>query len=194
MIEKRVRVGFCLSLALLAIIGLVSYQTTLKLRDTDAWEAHIEELLAKLDLIALKLRDAEISQRSYIITGNARDLAPYQASLRVIDSELQELHGLTSDVPNITQQINILDAEVALEWQVNARANTLRLREGPDVATQIALAEQSKQLAQRILNKIDQLEEEQNQLLQKHTDQAEARALVLNLTIGFGSFLAIVLV
>ncbi len=194
LIEKRVRVGFCLSLALLAIIGLVSYQTTLKLRDTDAWEAHIEELLAKLDLIALKLRDAEISQRSYIITGNARDLAPYQASLRVIDSELQELHGLTSDVPNITQQINILDAEVALEWQVNARANTLRLREGPDVATQIALAEQSKQLAQRILNKIDQLEEEQNQLLQKHTDQAEARALVLNLTIGFGSFLAIVLV
>src|SRR5438045_4983691 len=78
--ERKVRVGYAIALALLLILGVVLYQTTLKFRQTERWESQIEAELAKLEEISSQLKDAETGQRGYLITGDEEYLEPYFAA------------------------------------------------------------------------------------------------------------------
>jgi PAS domain S-box-containing protein len=189
----KISARFGFALALLVTIGMVSYLTMLRLRETDQWEARIEAVIAKLDVIAAQLKDVESGEGGYLITGDERYLEAYYLAKQAINPELRDLRGLITDDPNYQRKIDRLAPLIAAAFAEIAQTNSLRQRQGFEPAAQMILTHHGKPIMDATLPLIRQLLDEENALLQQQNDDAEARAQTTNLSITFGSFLAIML-
>src|SRR5215217_7039971 len=96
-VEKKIAVGFALVLAILLVVGFVSYRNTRKLIRDSNLVAHSHEVLDELDGTLSAVKDAETGQRGYIITGDEEYLQPYNAALPAIGRYLMHLKALTED-------------------------------------------------------------------------------------------------
>jgi PAS domain S-box-containing protein len=192
-IEKKIRVGFGVALALMLILGLVSYQTTLKLRVTEQEDSPIDVALDRLDEIVSQLRDAEADQRGYLITGDEQYMEPYNEETQTIERDLSDLRAMTTNNPSLRSGIEILAPLIAKEFAALTQMHDSRKNQGFKPAVQATLVNQSQRIMDDILQSIGELQDQQNQLLQQKTDEAYARDQAVNLSVTFGSFLAILL-
>src|SRR5947209_20224148 len=83
-IGKKIAGGFGLTLAILIIIGYLSYRGTTQLAETGQFVietnqmvAHTYEVLASLEELLSLMKDAETGQRGYLLTGDLSYLQPY---------------------------------------------------------------------------------------------------------------------
>jgi PAS domain S-box-containing protein len=83
-----------------------------------------------------KLRDAEIGQRGYLLTGNEAFLAPYLAATNNINGDLGRLHQLTDN----TAAQKILDTLTPLiDAKLQVLSKAIELRRNHDAAGALAL-------------------------------------------------------
>jgi len=191
--KTKIRAGFACAMMLLLVLAVVLYQTTLKFRANEQWESRIETVLAELDEISSQLKDAEMGQRSYLITGDERYLEPYRVVFQTSKQKLQNLRALSVDNPDFQRQIDILAPLITTKLAAMAQIYDSRKSRGFEPATQVILMNKGQQITDDILKLIQELKDDENQLLQQETDEADAREQTLNLSITFGSFLAIML-
>ena len=191
--ERKIRARFAFAMALLLVLGAVLYQATLKFRDTEQWEARMEAALAKFDAISSQLQDAETGERGYLITGEERYMAPYRAAMQSIDQELGDLQPLIADDLSFQQKLNTLTPIITTKLAAMTQLYNLRKNHRFEPAAQVALIDKDQRLMDTILQLSSELEAEQNQFLQQKTDAADARDQTINLSITFGSFLAMIL-
>ena len=86
-VGKKIGAGFCLAIALMAVIGAVAYRSTLNLVMTAKWVAHTEDVLRNLEGMLSSLKDVVTGQRGYVITGEESFLEPYHSSLGLISGK-----------------------------------------------------------------------------------------------------------
>jgi PAS domain S-box-containing protein len=190
--NKKTVVRFAFALALLVGIGVSAYQTTLAFREAELEEARVESVSAKLEVISSQLKDAEIGQHGYLITGDQRYLEPYSVAVQTINQELQDLRALTAANPSHQRKIDMLAPLIAAKFAEVAQTNGLRKSQGFEAAAQVVLTHQGRQLTDEIRRLVGDLKSEQAQLLLHETGDVEApQALVLGSI--FGSFVAIML-
>ena len=67
--ERTMTLGFVLALVVLVVNALLSSWGIRALVSTNALVVHTHEAISQLEEIALTLREAEVGQRGYIITG-----------------------------------------------------------------------------------------------------------------------------
>src|SRR6266508_2792729 len=192
-IEKKVGAGFGFALALLLILGLVSYQTTLKLDQTEQDDTPIDLALDKLDEISSQLRDAESGQRGYLITGDQQYTQPYHALTQTIDRDLADLRALAANNSVFRRKIDNLAPLIAAQETTMSQLHNSRQQVGLQPLVQVALVNQSQRSMDKILQMIAELEDEENQRLQQKTNESATKDQAVNLSITFGSFLAILL-
>ncbi len=192
-IEKKVGAGFGFALALLLILGLVSYQTTLKLDQTEQDDTPIDLALDKLDEISSQLRDAESGQRGYLITGDQQYTQPYHALTQTIDRDLADLRALAANNPVFRRKIDNIAPLIAAEEAVMGQLYNSRQQARLQPLVQVALVNQSQRSMDKILQMIGELADEESQLLQQKTNESATKDQAVNLSITFGSFLAILL-
>jgi signal transduction histidine kinase/CHASE3 domain sensor protein len=190
-IDKKITIWFALALALLVIIGAITYQTMLEARAAELEEARVQAALANLETIASQLKDAEIGQYSYVITSDEEHLEQYHAAIQTIGRSLQDLRALTADDPSAQQKIDSLEPLIAARLAEIAQANNVRMNQGFDAAVQVILSREAQRIAD-IPRLIEELRDEQNQLLPQDAVEAEAPQALL-LSMIFGGFCAIML-
>lgn len=98
-IGRRLAAGYAAALALMAVIGVVSFTNTASLVTNSEWVEHTHEVLAETDAVLSSLKDAEAGQRGYLITGVDAYLEPYTAAQSSVDDHLAAVRDLTSDNP-----------------------------------------------------------------------------------------------
>ena len=155
--ERKVRLGFTFALACLAVIGVVSYLSVVRLKENAAWVEHTHEVLSSLELLLAAATDSETAERGYVITGDQSYLEPYRQAAAVIDGQTRHLRELTAD--NRAQQQR-LDSVAALvnERLANLRAVIeLRQDQGFAAAQGEILTGKGKQFHDRIRRLIDQM-------------------------------------
>src|SRR5258708_32364732 len=108
-VGTKIGMGFGLGLAIIAIIGGVSYRSTVSLIDTADQVAHTHQVLERLAGVLSDMQDAETGQRGCIITGEDRYLEPYRSALSTVHQDIAALRELTRD--NLSQQrrLDVLD-------------------------------------------------------------------------------------
>lgn len=96
-ILRSLQVGFGLSLLLLIVTAVASYSSIHKLMDNSRWVDHTDSVLIKIDRVHSLLRDAESTQRGYLLTGDI-DFLP---AMDVMESQLKQvvdsLEAMTAD-------------------------------------------------------------------------------------------------
>jgi CHASE3 domain sensor protein len=182
--ERKVRIGFAFALTCLALVGLVSYLSIVRLNENAARVDRTHRVLNRLDLLIAAATDCETAERGYVITGDDSYLEPYQHSAQLVDVEGKELRRLTADNP---AQLQRLDAVVALATERLANLSLviqLRRDRGLDAAKTEILTGKGKRFHDQIRGLIDQMAGVETSLLAQrersaHHSSTMAQAIIL---------------
>jgi methyl-accepting chemotaxis protein len=185
-IGNKIASGFGLALAVLLVVGAVSYDSTTKLRSSADWVQHTHEVITSLDELLSATKDAETGERGFVITGESRFLEPYNGASDVVDQRLKQVRDLTSDNPIQQQRIQALEALVASKFTELQVVIDLRKTKGFAAASQEVLTDKSKNLMDAIRKLVNTMVSEETGLLDKRSavEKDRAHRTVLTITLG----------
>ncbi len=175
-IGTKIGASFALSLATLATIGLISYQSTNQLIETSGKESHTYQVLSQLEELNLQLTNAETGQRGYVLTGEQRYLEPYNVAIQVLDQKVKDLQKLTADNPKQQQQLDVLQPLITQKLDELKETIDLRQNQGFEASQKVVLTDRGKQLMSEIRKVIQTMEHEENTLLKQRSEKAQAAA------------------
>ena len=193
--EWFTKAGLGLALFLLVLISFVTFNSVDQFANSSRLVEHTHFVIKQIDQVLSDLKDAESTQRGYLITGDEIFLKMHYDILADIPSEIATLRGLTYDNPAQRRSIDVF------EKLIDKKISTLRL--GID-ALEDRNAFNSDEIAAlvggdgRLL--MGQLREHgdlmimaEEKLLLQRAQQVEAKAKSTKLWILFGNLLAMAL-
>src|SRR5215813_10656369 len=181
-IEKKIMASAGLVLAILLINALVSYSATRRLIDNERLVGRSHEVLSELEDVMSTMDDAETGERGYLLTGEKSYLEPYQSAVVAVHARVQKLVQLTADNPNQQAHIPALEREITdrldnLNSQIDSRKSGYT-----DGARQIVMSDVGKRQMDGVRNDIAGMESEENDLLERQTEEAKASGRYSSLT------------
>jgi len=188
--ERKVWLGFAFALACLAVVGVVSYLSVVRLKESAAWVEHTHEVLSSLELLLAAATDSETAERGYVITGDQSYLEPYRQAAAVVDAQTRHLRELTAD--NRAQQQRLDSAAVLVDERLaNLRAVIeLRQDQGFIAAQGEILTGKGKQFHDRIRRLIDQMKSTETSLLREREQRAKRNSDIAQMIVFGGGLLA----
>jgi len=192
-IGKKIGSGFGLALAVLMMVGAVSYDSTTKLIDSAAWVRHTNDVLKGLDELLSGMKDAETGQRGYVITGEARYLEPYEGARDVVDQKRKSLRELTADSLLQQQRLTAMEPLINSKFAELQETIDLRRTRGFGPAAQEVLTDKGKNAMDSIRKLVGEMQEEETGLLTRRSAEEKERAHRTEMTIILGSLGAFVL-
>jgi CheY-like chemotaxis protein len=169
----KIGVSFALSLATLATIGLISYQSTNELIEASRKEKHTYQVLSQLEELNLQLTNAETGQRGYVITGEQRYLEPYNTAISILEQKVKELERLTSDNSNQQMRLDVLQPLITKKLGELQETIYLRQNQGFESAQKVVITDQGKGLMAEIRQLILAMRNEENVLLKQRSEKAQ---------------------
>ncbi|MCC5633118.1 response regulator [Nostoc sphaeroides CHAB 2801] len=194
---KRIAGGFGLASAILVLIGVVSYQNTRILINTNNQVQKTQNKINKLEELLSQMKDAETGQRGYILTGQETYLEPYQAVIGNIDPKIVELKDLIADEPSQQKQFATLESLIGAKLAILKQTISLRQNQGFEAALQVIKTNQRKHLMDDIRKIIHEIENQDRRLLKQQSQAAKASTKNTVLTLAFAiclSFLILAIV
>ncbi|MFN6539516.1 MAG: response regulator [Nostoc sp. EkiNYC01] len=164
----RIAQGFGLALAILVLIGTLSYQSTEVLINTSKNLLNTQMTINSLQELLSNIKDAETGQRGYILTGNDAYLEPYRTALIKVAPEIQHLRKLTADDPQQLSQIDTLEPLIIVKLNELKKTIDLRQNQGLDAALKVIKTDKGNSIMNDIRNIIREMENEEQQELQQH--------------------------
>ena len=192
-IGNKIASGFGLALAVLLVVGAVSYDSTTKLSSSAEWVRHTHQVLTGLDGLLSGMKDAETGQRGYIITGESRYLEPYNAARDLVDQKLNSVRGLTSDNPIQQQRLQALEPLVDSKFAELQTVIDLRKTKGFAAASQEVLTDKGKNTMDAIRKLVNAMVSEETGLLDKRSAEEQDRSHRTVQTITLGCLTSFVL-
>jgi methyl-accepting chemotaxis protein len=205
-IGKKIAAGFGVALVTLVVIGLLCYRSTVKLDEaehfvieTNQWVAHTFEVLASLEELISRMKDAETGQRGFLLTGEQRYLQPYLEAKEKIFQTFGTVKELTQDNPN--HQRRLKELEPKLRDKLKELQETIDLRadkgKGFEAAVKVVKEDRGRKLMEDARAIIQEMKDEESELLKqrnaeagRRNAEAEAAALASKYTVGVGTTLA----
>ena len=185
---------FATLIALLALTGLLIWNRITEVRAARQWTLHTYEVLGSIGAMQITVRDVQISQRNYLLTGDPALLASYNMAVGRIPGLLGRLQRLTADNPDQQARLEAL----APEWQRTAQqfAQNIQIRRdnGPEAA--IALLQTPDEA--RVLSGIDDMlaamTMEEQKLLDDRLASAESRGTWVQRLVLVATIVAILII
>jgi len=171
--------------ALVAMLGLLTFQQFDALRSARGWVQHTYQVRATIKDLNIAVRDAESSVSGFVLTGEPSYLAPYQSAIRRVSLMQDELQRLTADNP--TQQEHMRALAPLLLRKLDAMGHTVELRSdvGFDAAVRGIRDGSSQRLTENIESLLSEMSgEEQRLLVQRLAAESRSVALTRWLTMG----------
>ncbi|MDB6090388.1 MAG: hybrid sensor histidine kinase/response regulator [Gammaproteobacteria bacterium] len=184
---RKVGAGFAVALACLAVVGVVSYLSVVRLNENAAWVAHTQEVITRLESILAAATDSETAERGYVITGDESYLEPYRQSATLVDEQARRLLGLTADNPAQTQRLNSMVPLVTERLAILRAIIELRKSQGFAAAQSEILSGKGKQFHDRIRRLIDEMKGAETALLSEREQRVKrSSAVARGVIIGGG--------
>ncbi|WP_017319161.1 sensor histidine kinase [Mastigocladopsis repens] len=195
--EKVITGSFSLALLLLCGVGVASYQSLQQFQKDKQSLIHTYQVLATLDKVDDGLLAAESGRRAYILTGKADYLETYAADKQKVYQNLKALRLLTQDNANQQRRLDTLEPLSAKRFVSLDRSLSLYNQNKLDLATQIAITDQGREIRTQLLAIRQAMEAEEESLLQRRTilTDKSVNQFVVVMSIGYClSFILLVIV
>ncbi|GAA4469582.1 hypothetical protein GCM10023189_56810 [Nibrella saemangeumensis] len=111
-LKSRLYWGFSLAVALIILIGVLSYQTFRRQSYEADWVKHTYRVINQLENIQKVLLDMEASRRGFRSTNERRFLVPYNNGLRTIGPTVEALTEVVADNPDQLARARQVQADV----------------------------------------------------------------------------------
>ena len=116
------RLLFFLSLLVLVVLSLLSYQRIQDLITYSGEVEHTHRVLNKTEEVLSLMKDAETGQRGFLLTHSPAFLEPYHQSLAHIKRSCDSLRRLTGDNPRGQLRLDTLNALMSRRLEIMGRA------------------------------------------------------------------------
>jgi len=167
---------FFSSLVLL-LAGAITYRANLVLDAATETLRHTHDTELALEHTLSVLRDAETGQRGYLLTRRAEYLAPYEAALAQIDTQLGELDALFADDPAARQALDELTALVRVKTDELERTIELERNGATADALAVVLTDAGRFAMDEIRAVTERMQRDEDRKLQAQLEaETNARA------------------
>ena len=172
-IGKRVVAAFALAIALLIANAIISFRATNTLVENNRMVVHTQTVIETLGDVLSAVKDAETSQRGYIITRDESFLRFYSDALPRVAELIAKLKNLTAD--NLVQQQRLDALERAINIRLHTLEQNLELARKGDTASLVQGGRMSSgKLEMDEVRRIGlEIQGEEDQLLAARVDQSE---------------------
>ena len=191
---RRLALGFALSIAVLIVVGAVSYRSSDLLIENDHAVEHTHRVIESLARLISLLKDAETGARGFVLMGEDEYLEPYRAALDPIHTTLADLHAETEGEARQPERVARLDPMVALKLNELETAIDARRSGGLDGGVKAIATGDGKKKMDDIRAVVADMDQDERALLKTRAEAAEASASATKTTIVVGVLLALLAV
>ena len=170
----------------LSVVGAMIFKSVSGLLDDTAWVTHTHIVIGKLAEVLSLVKDAETSQRGYIITGQEQYLKPYHAAIPLLKQNLAELKALTKDNP--TQQQRLLPLTTAIQSRLPIAQTIIDVRrtQGFPFAQRFILKGDGRRQMDLIRSRIAHMDEAERRLLRIRSNNAQTASCLASIVGASG--------
>jgi CHASE3 domain sensor protein len=191
---RKLAFGFALPVAILLVVGGVTYRTTDMLIENDHMVTHTHQVLETMAHALSLMKDAETGQRGYVLTGDESYLEPYRTALGTVRATMSELRSLTLDNAQHQRRIEEASPLIDARLAVLQKGIDLRRAQGLDAALKVILTGEGKREMDELRRVFGEMDLEERRLLKERSASAEASAVAAKTTISVGVALGFLLV
>ncbi len=189
--KGKVTAGFAIALAVMVLMGLLSFRTLIQTENDRAWVTHTHLVLEKLDAIVADLLDAETDQRGYILTGEEAYLEPYNDARKHVRQNVDDLRALTMDNPVQQRALDRLEPLLATTLTALQEPIEIRKRNGLEAAAERVRQSSSKTQMDDTRALLGAMTQEEDSLLKARSEVALASARISRVEIVAAEALAV---
>jgi len=174
--EYRLVIGFTVALMLLLLASGQMYRSLQEYMDTSHLVSRTYKVLDALGDVRSGLREMESLQRGYIITGSEQYVAENERTADQLRAALDRVNKLTTESPGQQVRSTALSKLANERLQQLNRITELYRSRGFGEAQKRIRNERAVSDMNRLLKQIRAMEEEEQTLLKKRTEQTEQKA------------------
>jgi methyl-accepting chemotaxis protein len=192
-VGTKISAGFGIALAIFVIVGVTSYRNVTAQVEDAQWVAHSHEVLTEITELLSSLKDAEVGQRGFVITGAERYLEPYNAGITRIDANRTRLAQLVNDNPRQTARAEALIPLIA--ERIASMQETLEVRRSRDFAAaqELVLTDRGKRAMDSIRQILRDMTQDEERLLAQRAEAATIATSNTRWTIILGTLAALLI-
>lgn len=191
-IPLKVSLGFAVIIAMFVVVLVTNKQNITHLSDNAEWVSHSQQVLSEIEHVLSLVKDGEVGERGYAITGDEAYLAPYKEAQADVYEHLDDLIVLVDDNPSQQQLARHLRVLIQRKFDLLEEAVVLRHDMGFDAIKDHMKANEGKQVMDNIRAEIQKmmlveerlLEERHLFLLNQMSRSTRINVLMLILAIG----------
>jgi methyl-accepting chemotaxis protein len=191
-IAKKISAGLGLALVVLLLIGCLALWSTLRFLATNKVVNEINQVQDSLQTLLSLVKDIEIGQRSYVLTGKEIFLEPYLAALKEIEPAKKSLRLAMTD--NARNQEALRELETKIAARMDFAEKVLELSKDPNKGLETAQAMvkegTGKKLTDDVLRVARSMDRDLQADFKQRSVEAEAGGQVALVTIVGGILLA----
>jgi len=189
--KNKVSAGFGTALAILILVGVLSYRGMIQNDEDRQWVTHTYLVLGQVDAVVTDLLNAETGERGFILTGETSFLEPYTDAYARVNGDVVELRRLTSDNP--VQQRALDGVEPLISERLEMLRDRVEMRRKSGLVSEAELIRQGpgKQHMDKIRAQLAGMKQEENRLLKLRTEEAAKSSQNTRTVIVSGEMLGI---
>jgi signal transduction histidine kinase len=163
--EQKLRFGFWLLALIPVVLGIVAFRNAYSAADAAEDVARTNETVTALEQFFSELKDLEVAQREFVLTGDERHMAVIRGSRNRLEAGLKQLNALKA------QRHWMAHLETLIPQKLDEVARTVEVRrsEGIEAASELIRAGSGKQPMDDIRRVVENMIAEENRLLRERT-------------------------
>ncbi len=184
---KTKRLGWAIIFVLVTAVGLLSYFSGRRYVTAMAAVEHTLAVESAINGTLSLLKDAETSQRGYILSGDPQFLEPYSVSLRELPESFARLSELSRSDQH--QQSRLLKMRALTDEKLAFIAETVAMRREGDQAAALQLVRtgRGKQVMDQVRRESELMLRHEEQVLEQRKSQARNAEVTAMWGVGVGS-------
>jgi len=178
-------IGFSVAILAVVLIALFTWEASVSRGLAANAVSHTMKVREQLQVLVSTLKDAETSQRGFLLTGTESYLSPYNQARAALPGEIARLRELLSDNPDQLQRLSQIERVVA--DKLEELAETVSRRRNGDTAGALAVvqSDRGKMFMDRVRVLSRDMEEQERDLLASR--QSDWRdAVVFSTAVAWG--------
>ena len=177
--DLKIVVGFLITLLLVFMLGIYTYDKNNNQLKASRWVNHTNEVLYRYAQLLSTLTDIETGQRGFCLTNNSDFLVPFHNGKDNIYPQLNDLKELTSE--NTRQHARVMELESLIEKKIAFSNDVVELYKiNPEQGILLITSLKGKRLMDRIRHNFEELMKEEKTLLQLRTIENEKQIATSN--------------
>lgn len=155
-------------------------------QEAEFWVTHTYYVLNLSDSLLSAIKDAETSQRGFLLTGDETYLAPYDDAVGSVPGRLTELKELTADNPR--QQANLIEINRLADERMARLGKAIELYKGSQITTALEQIRngQGRQAMDQLRSAVNAFRNEELDLLKLRQAAADVEASRERWVLGLG--------